>query len=178
MEVEPKPDAGPDRPTESAPEADDGSAINRKPRFTIGKIMFWTAVCAGGLVVVGATDANELSVVMIPFNLAAYLAVICGLTTIIRFPASLDSWLPLAAIPAVILLIYLGTFIELGDDREAFCVLFLVIGLGYGFYLLVRNIQRAMRTGFSLVVAVYHLASWVGWMVIGLLLFIFSHGWD
>ena len=55
MEVEPKPDAGSDRPTESAPTADDGSAVNRKPRFTIGKIMFWTAVFAGALVVVGAT---------------------------------------------------------------------------------------------------------------------------
>ncbi len=178
MEVEPKPDAGPDRPTESAPAADDGPAINRKPRFTIGKIMFWTAVCAGGLAVVGASDDDMLSVVIIPFNLAVYLAVICGLTTIIRFPTSLDSWLPIAAIPVAILLICLGSLVELGDDRVAFSVVFLMIGLGYGIYLLVRNIQRAMRTGFSLAVAVYHLASWAGWMAMGLLMLIFSHGWD
>lgn len=178
MEVEPKPDAGPDRPTESAPAADDGSAVSRKPRFTIGKIMFWTAVCAGAVVVVGATDEGMLSEIMIPFNLAAYLAVICGLTTIIRFPTSLDSWLPLAAIPAVILLMYLYTLVEPGPDREAFAVLTLVIGLGWGIYLLVRNIKRTMRTGFSLAVAVYHLASWAGWMAMGLLMLIFSHGWD
>ena len=178
MEVEPKPDAGPDRPTESAPTADDGSAVSRKPRFTIGKIMFWTAVCAGGVVVVGATDEGMLSEIMIPFNLAAYLAVICGLTTIIRYPTSLDSWLPLAAIPAFILLMYLSSLIEPGNDRHAFCVLILVIGLGYGIYLLVRNIKRTMRTGFSLAMAVYHLATWVGWMVLGFLMLIFSHGWD
>jgi hypothetical protein len=128
--------------------------------------------------VVGATDEGMLSEIMIPFNLAAYLAVICGLTTIIRFPTSLDSWLPIAAIPVAILLICLGSLVELGDDRVAFSVVFLMIGLGYGIYLLVRNIQRAMRTGFSLAVAVYHLASWAGWMVLGVLMSIFSHGWD
>ena len=109
MEAEPKPDAGADQPADSVPTADNGPVINRKPRFTIGKIMFWTAICAGGLVVVGATDDNMLYVVSVPLNLAVYLAVICGLVTIIRFPASLDSWIPLAAIPFLILLTFLNS---------------------------------------------------------------------
>ena len=178
MEVEPKPDAGPDGAIESVPAAADGSAINRKPRFTIGKIMFWTAVCAGGLVVVGATDDNMLSVLMIPFNLTAYLAVVCGLTTIIRFPTSLDSWIPLAAISFLILLTFLYTLTEQGDQRQNFALLVELSGAVYGIYLLVRNIKRIKGTGFSLAVAIYHLASLVGWMVWGFIMLVFSHGWD
>ncbi len=179
MEVEPKPDARPDRPNESAPTADDGSAVKRKPRFTIGKIMFWTAVCAGALVVVGASGGGMLSEIMIPFNLAAYLVLICGLATIIRFPKSLDSWLPLGAVLVLFfLLLPLSLLVELGDGKEAFASLVLIIGIGLGIYLFIRNVKRMMRTGFSLTVAVYHLATWVGWMVLGFLMLIFSHGWD
>jgi len=141
--------------------------------------MFWTAVCAGGVVVVGATDDGMLSEIMIPFNLAAYLAVICGLTTIIRYPTSLDSWLPLGAgLVLFFLLLPLSLLIELGDGKEAFASLVLIIGIGLGIYLFIRNIKRTMRTGFSLAVAVYHLATWVGWMAIGVVMKVFSHGWD
>ena len=178
MEAEPKTDAGPDRPAESVPVADNGPAINRKPRFTIGKIMFWTAVCAGGLVVVGATDDNMLYVIMVPLNLAAYLAVICGLTTIIRFPASPDSWIPLAMIPSLFLATFLYAFTEQSDQRQNFALLVVLVGAVYGIYLLVRNIKRIKGTGFSLVVAIYHLASLVGWMAWGFMMFVFSHGWD
>jgi hypothetical protein len=178
MEAEPKPDAGADQPADSVPTADNGPVINRKPRFTIGKIMFWTAICAGGLVVVGATDDNMLYVVSVPLNLAVYLAVICGLVTIIRFPASLDSWIPLAAIPFLILLTFLYTLTEQGDQRQNFALLVMLIGAVYGIYLLVRNIKRIKGTGFSLAVAIYHLASLVGWMVWGFIMLIFSHGWD
>ena len=176
MEVELKPDL--DCSAESASTGNEPSAVNRKPRFTIGKIMFWTAVCAGGLAVVGVTDDNMLYEVMVPLNLAVYLAVICGLTTIVRFPTSLDSWIPLAAIPFLILLTVLYTLTEIGDQRQNFALLCGLIGDVYGIYLLVRNINRIKRAGFSLALAIYHLASLVGWMVWCLIMLVFSHGWD
>ena len=116
--------------------------------------------------------------VMVPLNLAVYLAVICGLTTIVRFPTSLDSWIPLAAIPFLILLTVLYTLTEIGDQRQNFALLCGLIGAVYGIYLLVRNINWIKRAGFSLALAIYHLASLVGWMVWCLIMLVFSHGWD
>lgn len=178
MKAEPMSEPRPDPDSDSPAMADDAVAVDRRPRFTIGKIMYWTAVCAGGLAVVGATDDGMLYTVEVPFNLAVYLAVICGLTTIVRFPTSLDSWIPLAVIPFLILSMFLYTLIELGDPRQNLAYLVMLIGSVYGIYLLVRNIKRIKGTGFSLAVAIYHLASLVSWMSWGLLMLLFSHGWD
>ena len=136
--------------------------------------MLWTAICAGGVAVVGATDMG----IMVPMNLAVYFAVICGLTTIVRFPKSLDSWIPLAAIPLLIFLTFLYTVAEVGHQRQILALLLVLVGAGYGTYLLVRNIKRIEETAFSLDVAIYHLASLIAWMAWGFIMFVFSNGWD
>ena len=175
-EDEPKQDV--DCSAESAPTGNERSAVHRKSQFTIRKIMLWTAIFGGGVAVVGATDTGMLNEVMVPLNLAIYLAVICGLTTIVRFPKSLDSWIPLVAIPFLIFLTFLYTLCEVGHQKQNLALLLWLVGAVYGTYLLVRNNRRIKGTGFSLNVAIYHLASFIGWMVWGFIMFLFSSGWD
>lgn len=175
-EDEPKQDF--DCSAESASTGNERSAVHRKSQFTIRKIMLWTAIFGGAVAVVGATDAGMLNEVMVPLNLAVYLAAICGLTTIVRFPKSLDSWIPLAAIPFLFFSTFLYTLCEVGHQKQNLALLVLLVSAVYGTYLLVRNNKRIKGTGFSLNVAIYHLASFIGWMVWGFIMFLFSSGWD
>ena len=67
----------------------------RKPQFSIGKTLLWTAVVAGGLTVAKVSDTNSN---FDPFpqaiSLSFYLVVVCGILSFLRAPKSFDVWFP------------------------------------------------------------------------------------
>ena len=65
----------------------------RKPQFSIGKTLLWTAVVAGGLTVVKVSDTNSIPSPAL-INLSFYLVVVCGILSFLRAPKSFDVWLP------------------------------------------------------------------------------------
>ena len=79
--------------TDSTPPKSPG----RKPQFSIGKTLFWTAVVAGGLTVVKVSEPHA-RIGYGPFehaiSLSFYLVVVCGILSLVRAPKSFDVWLP------------------------------------------------------------------------------------
>ena len=77
--------------TSTTPTASEG----RKPQFSIGKTLLWTAVVAGGLTVVKVSETNST---IDPFpqvlSLSLYTVVVCVILSLLRAPKSLDVWFP------------------------------------------------------------------------------------
>ena len=118
----------------------------RKPQFSIGKMLLWTAVIAGGLTVVKVSDTNRI---LYPFPqvlyLCLYIVVVCGILSFFRDPKSFDIWFPTGmnvSIPAVMGLMAL-------DPSAGELSGLLAIGaLPYGIFLLVLNVRRIKRRVF------------------------------
>ena len=143
----------------------------RKPQFSIGKTLLWTAVVAGGLTVVKVSPTNS-SIDPFPqvLSLSLYTVVVCVILSLLRAPKSFDVWFPTGMnvfIPVFIGLIVLVREPHPFDDPlAALCALLAIGGLPYGIFLLVLNVRRIKRRDFSISILVYHLGSWLGWIVI------------
>ena len=99
------------------------------------------------------------------FYVGAYLTIVCGIATFVRFPNSPDAWIPIVIASLLfVLLITNQLLIPLGKSRDQFIQALFFAGLPLGVFLLVRNVMRITRTGFSLTVFVYHLGVWLGWV--------------
>ena len=140
----------------------------RKPQFSIGKTLLWTAVVAGGLTVVKVSETNST---IDPFpqvlNLSLYTVVVCGILSLLRAPKSFDVWFPTGM--NVIISAFLGLTALVREPRmfddllAAICALLAIGGLPYGIFLLVLNVRRIKRRDFSISILIYHLGSWLGW---------------
>jgi len=146
----------------------------RKPQFSIGKMLLWTAVVAGGLTVVKVSETNSI---IDPFpqvlSLSLYTVAVCGILSLLRAPKSFDVWFPTGMnvfIPAFLGLTALAALVReprMFDDLLAtICALLAIGGLPYGIFLLVLNVRRIKREDFSISILVYHLGSWLGWIAI------------
>ena len=141
----------------------------RKPQFSIGKTLLWTAVVAGGLTVVKVTEPNSI---LGPWyhvlNLCLYTVVVCGIMSFFRDPKSIDVQFPTGM--NVFISVLMGLSALLGEPAAAgdaaMCALFVIGGLPYGIFLLVLNVRRIKRREFSISILVYHLGSWLGWTAI------------
>ena len=140
----------------------------RKPQFSIGKMLLWTAVVAGGLTVVKVSETNS-SIDPIPqvLSLSLYTVVVCFILSLLRAPKSFDVWFPTGMnvfIPAFLGLTALVREPRMFDDLLAtICALLAIGGLPYGIFLLVLNVRRIKRRDFSISILIYHLGSWLGW---------------
>ena len=145
--------------------------VKRKLQFSIGKMLLWTAVVAGGLTVVKLSETNS-NIDPIPqvLSLSFYTVVVCFILSLLRAPKSFDVWFPTGMnvfIPVFIGLIVLVREQRLFDDTQAsLCALLAIGGLPYGIFLLVLNVRRIKRRDFSISILVYHLGSWLGWTAI------------
>ena len=140
----------------------------RKPQFSIGKILLWTAVVAGGLTVVKLSETNS-SIDPIPqvLSLSFYTVVVCFILSLLRAPKSFDFWFPTGM--NVFIPVFIGLIVLVREQRPfndtlaALCALLAIGGLPYGIFLLVLNVRRIKRRDFSISILVYHLGSWLGW---------------
>jgi len=146
---------------------------NGKPQFSIAKIMLWTAIVAGGLAITTVTLA-EYGEYDSPFfaalHLSAYLLVVCGLWSLVRNPKSFDFWFPAGMTvfgPGFLFMYTVAVPVGgTGDDLlQLISLVAVLVGVPYGIYLLVLTVRRTMRQGLSLTMLVYHLGSWLWWMV-------------
>ena len=68
---------------------------DRKPQFSIGKTLFWTAAVAGGLTVVKVSETDSTIDPFPPaISLGFYLVVVCGILSFLRAPNTFDGWFP------------------------------------------------------------------------------------
>ena len=134
-------------------------------RFTIKALLFWTAVVIGAVPVAMAEPNFPITAV---FFVGIYLTVVCGLATLIRIPRSLDAWIPLAVALTPFVLFPIGIYLLPPSLYSKFLHALLFAGLPVGIFLLVRNVRRMKRNGFSLTVFVYHLGVWLVWIGISL----------
>ena len=109
--------------TPTTPTASEG----RKPQFSIGKTLLWTAVVAGGLTVVKVSPTNS-TIDPFPqvFSLSLYTVVVCVILSLLRAPKSFDVWFPTGMnvfMPVFIGLIVLVREPHQFDDPLAACAL-------------------------------------------------------
>jgi len=153
----------------------------RKPQFSIGKTLFWTAVVAGGLTVLKVSETNST---IDPFfqaiSLGFYLVVVCGILSFWRAAKSFDVWFPTGMnifIPAALGLDVLLRELSILDNfLEPFNFLLAIGGIPYGIFLLVLNARRIYSGQFSISILGYHLGSWLGWIAIWTLWFLAENG--
>jgi len=132
------------------------------PQFKIRSLSFWMMVIAGAIPVALSEPSYPPVAV---FYVGAYLTIVCGIATFVRFPSSPDAWIPIVVASLLfVLLITNQLLIPLGKSRDQFIQALFFAGLPLGVFLLVRNVIRITRTGFSLTVFVYHLGVWLGWV--------------
>ena len=142
--------------------------VKRKPQFSIGKMLLWTAVVAGGLTVVKVSETNS-NIDPIPqvLSLSLYTVVVCFILSLLRAPKSFDVWFPTGM--NVFIPVFMGLIVLVREQRPfddplaALCALLAIGGLPYGIFLLVLNVRRIKRRDFSISILVYHLGSWLGW---------------
>ena len=142
--------------------------VKRKPQFSIGKMLLWTAVVAGGLTVVRVSETNS-SIGPIPqvLSLSLYTVVVCFILSLLRAPKSFDVWFPTGM--NVFIPVFMGLIDLVREQRPfddplaALCALLALGGFPYGTFLLVLNVRRIKRRDFSISILVYHLGSWLGW---------------
>ena len=143
----------------------------RKPQFSIGKTLLWTAVVAGSLTVVKVSETNS-SIDPFPqvLSLSLYTVVVCVILSLLRAPKSFDVWFPTGM--NVFIPVFMGLIVLVRDQRPfddplaAIFALLAIGGLPYGIFLLVLNVRRIKRRDFSISILVYHLGSWLGWTAI------------
>ena len=69
--------------------------VKRKLQFSIGKMLLWTAVVAGGLTVVKVSGTNSsISSIDQVLSLSLYTVVVCVILSLFRAPKSFDVWFP------------------------------------------------------------------------------------
>lgn len=140
----------------------------RKPQFSIGKMLLWTAVAAGALTVVTVSETNS-SIDPIPqvLSFSLYTVVVCFVLSLLRAPKSYDVWFPTGMNVSIIVFVALIVLVRdqrmFDDDLAVLCALLAIGGLPYGIFLLVLNVRRIKRRDFSISILAYHLGSWLGW---------------
>ncbi len=78
------------QPVSTPPESE-----GRKPQFSIGKTLLWTAVVAGALTVVKVSETNSsLDPYYLALSLSLYTVIVCGILSLLRSPKSFDVWFP------------------------------------------------------------------------------------
>jgi len=149
--------------------SNNASALMESPtkngRFTIKGLLFWTAVVAGVIPVARAEPHYPITAV---FFVGVYLTVLCGLATLIRIPRSPDAWIPIGVASTPFVLFRIGIYLLPPSLYSKFMHALLLAGLPVGIFLLVRNVKRIKRNGFSLTVSVYCLGVWLVWIGISL----------
>ena len=156
----------------------------RKPQFSIGKTLLWTAVVAGGLTVVKVSETNS-NIDPIPqvLSLSLYTVVVCGLWTLIKNLKSFDFWFPagMSVFLPVFLLLYLvvipRTPGQIGDPlMEGISAAILCLGVPYGIGLLVLIIRTTSKRGFSLAMLVFYAGCWLWWMACAAIVWLGASG--
>ena len=116
----------------------------RKPQFSIGKTLLWTAVVAGGLTVVKVSEPHA-RIGYGPFeqaiSLSFYLVVVCGILSFLRAPKSFDVWFPTGM--NVFIPVFLG-LVVLVREPSSFSSLVLVVA---GDAQLFGAVRRKSRPG-------------------------------
>ena len=156
----------------------------RKPQFSIGKTRLWTAVVAGGLVVVKVSDTNtQVDPFPQAISLSFYIVVVCGILSLLRAPKSFDVWFSTGMnvfIPVLLGLVVLVRELKMLDNGmldnslAPFYSLLAIAGIPYGIYLMVLNVRGIKRRDFSIIV--YHLGSWFGWIAMWTLVYLSEVG--
>ena len=158
--------------------------VKRKLQFSIGKMLLWTAVVAGGLTVVKVSETNS-NIDPIPqvLSLSLYTVVVCGLWTLIKNLKSFDFWFPagMSVFLPVFLLLYLvvipRTPGQIGDPlMEGISAAILCLGVPYGIGLLVLIIRTTSKRGFSLAMLVFCVGAWLWWMACAAIVWIGASG--
>ena len=99
------------------------------------------------------------------FLVGIYPTVVCGIATLVRFPRSLDAWIPIGIAALLVALFFtVGFLLPMVRFTDEFIHLLFFGGMPLGILFLVRNVIRMKRTGFSLTVFAYHSGVWLGWM--------------
>ena len=158
--------------------------VKRKLQFSIGKMLLWTAVVAGGLTVVKVSETNS-NIDPIPqvLSLSLYTVVVCGLWTLIKNLKSFDFWFPagMSVFLPVFLLLYLvvipRTPGQIGDPlMEGISAAILCLGVPYGIGLLVLIIRTTSKRGFSLAMLVFYAGCWLWWMACAAIVWLGASG--
>ena len=134
----------------------------KNPRFTIKGLLFGTAVIAG---VIPAVLSGEQDPTTAIFITGIYLTGVCGIATLVLHPRSFDAYIPICGTILLLAALFLtaalyppGRMRDYVGDFLFFC------SIPLGIYLLIHNIRRIKKMGFSFAVSIYHFGFWVAWV--------------
>ena len=134
----------------------------KKTRFTIKGLLFWTAVVAG---VIPAVLSGEQDPTAGIFITGVYLTVVCGIATLVLYPRSFDAYIPICGTVLLVAVLFLSVALLPGGRMRSSLGDFLCFcNIPLGIYLLVHNVRRIKKMGFSLVVSICHFGFWVAWV--------------
>ena len=131
-------------------------------RYTIKGLLFWSAVVAG---VIPAVISGQQNPILGIFVTGLYLAVVCGIATLVLHPRSFDAYIPICGIILLLAVLFLSTaLLPVGKMRDTVGDLLFYSSIPLGICLLIHNVRRNKKMGFSLVVSLYHFGFWVAWV--------------
>ena len=133
----------------------------KKPRFTLKGLLFWTAVVTG---VIPAVLSGEQDPTTGIFITGVYLTVVCGIATLVLYPRSFDTYFPICATILLLAVLFLAAALLPGRMRSSLGDFLFFSNIPLGIYLLVRNVRRIKKMGFSLTVSIYHFGFWGAWV--------------
>ena len=130
-------------------------------RYTIKAVLFLTAVVAGMIpAVLRGKQAPATGI----FITGVYLTGVCGITTLVLHPRSVDAYIPLGGAIFLLAILFLTAAVlpsRMRDDVGEFLFFRSIL---LAIYLLIHNARRINKMGFSLVVSLYHFGFWVAWV--------------
>ena len=134
----------------------------KKRRYTIKGVLFWTAVVAG---LIPAVLSGQQNPILGIFVTGVYLAVVCGIATLVLHPRSFDAYIPICGIILLLAVLFLSVaMLPVGKMRDTVGDLLFYSSIPLGICLLIHNVRRNKKMGFSLVVSLYHFGFWVAWV--------------
>ena len=134
----------------------------KKRRYTIKGVLFWTAVVAG---LIPAVLSGQQNPILGIFVTGVYLAVVCGIATLVLHPRSFDAYIPICGIILLLAVLFLSVaMLSVGKMRGTVGDLLFYSSIPLGICLLIHNVRRNKKMGFSLVVSLYHFGFWVAWI--------------
>ena len=134
----------------------------KNPRFTIKGLLFWTAVLAS---MIPAVLSGEQNPILGIFVTGVYLAVVCGIATLVLHPRSFDAYIPICGTILLLAVLFLSAaLLPVGKMRDTVGDLLFYSSIPLGICLLIHNVRRIKKMGFSLAVSIYHFGFWVAWV--------------
>ena len=130
-------------------------------RFTIKSFLFWTAVVVG---LITAVRSGEQDVGTGIFITGVYLTVVCGITTLVLYPRSFDAYIPICGTLLLLAVLFLAVALLPWRMRDYVGNFLFLCSIPLGICLLIHNVRRNKKMGFSLVVSLYHFGFWVAWV--------------